>query len=167
MKYFKYLKYVLKHKWYVMLECFKIGLIGHGIRHDLSKFYPEEFIPYANFFGKIKQRRRKGGYYKPVDTGNKSFDYAWLLHQSRNRHHWQWWVVPEAGVLYPKAINKSNLKEMVCDWIGASKAQGHGISIVQWWKDNNSKMTFHLNTRKKLEKIINKMKEGKKWNKNL
>ncbi len=52
-----------------MAECFKIGLIGNGLRHDLSKFYPEEFIPYANYFNKARQRRRKGGYYKP--TPNK------------------------------------------------------------------------------------------------
>jgi len=50
MKYLKYLKYILKHKWYVMIECFKNGLIWRGLMHDLSKFLPSEFIPYANFF---------------------------------------------------------------------------------------------------------------------
>ena len=28
-----------------------------------------------------------------VDDG--SFDSAWLLHQKRNAHHWQYWVLLE------------------------------------------------------------------------
>lgn len=48
--YWKYFKYVLRHKWYVFLACLKYGLIWRGIVHDLSKFKPDEFIAYARFF---------------------------------------------------------------------------------------------------------------------
>src|SRR3972149_1962592 len=97
MKCLKSLSYLLRHKWYVMIECFKVGLFWRGIRHDISKFLPDEFIPYANFFYKKadKMKRDGTGYYKPTDTGDKAFDFAWLLHQKRNRHHWQWYLLPE------------------------------------------------------------------------
>lgn len=49
-KYWKYFKYVIRHKWYVLIECFKKGQYWRGITHDLSKFLPDEFIPYAKYF---------------------------------------------------------------------------------------------------------------------
>lgn len=158
MKYIKYLSYVIRHKYYVCIECFKVGLYWRGVMHDMSKFLPSEFIPYANFFYK-KQPRDKTGYYKPTDTGDAAFDFAWLLHQKRNRHHWQWWMLPEdnGGTKVVKMTDEY-LTEMICDWIGAGKAQGHFspkndpmLETRNWWNANNSKMTFHPETRALLE----------------
>lgn len=50
-KYLKYFNYVFRHKWFVFVECFKFGLLWQGLIHDWSKFLPDEFIAYANFFG--------------------------------------------------------------------------------------------------------------------
>ncbi len=120
MEYFKYLKYVIRHKWFVFLECCKMGLIWRGIIHDLSKFRLSEFIPYANhFYGEkegIKKGRNKSGYYKPYDTGNLFFDYAWLLHQKRNPHHWQYWILPkDDGGIKIFDMPLIYKKEMLCD----------------------------------------------------
>jgi hypothetical protein len=96
MKYLKYLWYVIKHKWFVFIECAKCGIIWRGIVHDLSKFRPSEFFAYANhFYGSKEPVRDKTGYYKPTDTGDSAFDYAWFLHQKRNPHHWQYWIMPD------------------------------------------------------------------------
>jgi len=65
-KYKQYLSYLIRHKWFVMLECFKEGLYWQGIIHDLSKFLPSKLFPYANFFYN-KKVRDKTGYYKPTD----------------------------------------------------------------------------------------------------
>src|SRR5660397_273255 len=96
--YFKYLNYVLCHKYYVALECLKAGLYWQAITHDMSKFRPSEFFPYANhFYGSTAPKEEihgKTGYYKPTDTGDEDFDFAWLLHQKRNDHHWQFWILP-------------------------------------------------------------------------
>jgi len=159
MKYWKYLKYVLRHKWYVGIECVRRGLIWRGIMHDMSKFLPSEFIPYANFFygenNDIKRGRNATGYYKPTDTGDNDFDFAWLLHQKRNRHHWQWWILPEDedGIKIIKMDDKYRT-EMLCDWIGAGKAQGHFSpkddplqETRNWWNANNHKMQLHEDTR--------------------
>lgn len=158
-RYWEYLKYVLRHKWFVSLECFKRGLIWQGIMHDMSKFLPSEFIPYAKFFyasdGSKINRRDSTGYYKPDDTGDKQFDFAWLLHQKRNRHHWQWWILPkDDGTTKCFRIPKRYVLEMICDWRGAGKAQGVPMSndpdnwaeTRNWFLKNKNKMTFHPDT---------------------
>lgn len=83
--YIRYLASLLKHKWYVFIECCKLGIPWLGIIHDLSKFLPCEFIYYArNFYGDKS----------PVDCAHsRDFDYAWLHHQKANRHHWQYWLL--------------------------------------------------------------------------
>jgi hypothetical protein len=160
MKYLKYLNYLLRHKYYVMVECFKDGLYWRGLMHDMSKFLPGEFFPYANFFNSSvgKAKRDSTGYYKPTDTGDEKFDFAWLLHQKRNKHHWQWWVLPEdEGGLKVMTIREPFLTEMLCDWVGAGKAQGKFPpkgdrfgETKKWWEANNHKMTFHPETKKEI-----------------
>jgi hypothetical protein len=131
----------------------------------LSKFLPSEFIPYANhFYGKggVKKARDDSGYYKPTDTGDKEFDFAWLLHQTRNRHHWQWWTLPEDdGGLKVLPMSAIAVKEMVCDWIGAGKAQGfvspeedRYLETRKWYQKNKSKMNLHPTTRARVEHIL-------------
>jgi hypothetical protein len=55
------------------------------------------------------------------------FDRAWLLHQHRNPHHWQHWILREDSgttkVLIPEGWY---VDEMVADWIGA------GIKVLAW-----------------------------------
>jgi len=133
-----------------MLECFKEGLYWRGIKHDWSKFRPSEFIPYARFFynpnGSKRTVRDKTGYYKPTDTGDKDFDFAWFLHQKRNDHHWQYWVMPEdeEGVkLFSMPI--VCLIEMLCDWKGAGRAQGTP-NAFDWYKANRHKLQLHEET---------------------
>lgn len=69
MKYLKYLKYILKHKYYVAVECFKMGLIWRGLVHDLSKLRLSEFGAYANYF--------YGNY--PDELTNYEKTYYWTL----------------------------------------------------------------------------------------
>ena len=159
-QYIQYMKYLLKHKWYVTIECFREGLYWRGLVHDMSKFLPSEFIPYANFF--YTKRRESSGYYKPTDTGDKKFDFAWLLHQKRNKHHWQWWVLPEDdGGLKVLCMESTYITEMICDWIGAGKAQGffspkndRYYETRIWYKQNKDKMNLHYATRAQIEREL-------------
>jgi len=161
-KYIKNFGYLLRHKWYVMKECFRQGLYWRGIMHDNSKILPSEFIPYAKFFARPIVRDTTG-YYKPTDTGDKDFDFAWLLHQKRNRHHWQWWILPEdEGGSKVLKMEEPYLTEMICDWVGAGQAQGKFSpkedkykETRAWWNANRHKMTFHHETRNKIEARLN------------
>lgn len=158
-KYVKYLGYVLRHKWYVFLECWRARIIWQGIIHDWDKFLLSEFIPYANYF--YGYPRDKTGYYKPTDTGDEEFDFAWLLHQKRNKHHWQWWILPDddGGTKILEMSTKYCI-EMLCDWRGAGKAQGYGDNTAEWYKINGKRMQLHRETRKWVEKQLGIFEEN-------
>lgn len=153
--YIRYLSYVFRHKWFVMIECFKRGIYRRGIMHDMSKLLPSEMIPYAHFFSRDKKGQRdETGYYKPTDTGDKAFDYAWLLHQKRNKHHWQWWVLPEdEGGLKILEMPDEYRKEMLSDWYGAGKALGTP-DVNKWYSANKHKMRLHPKTRAWIEEQL-------------
>lgn len=153
--YLYYLKYLLAHKWYVMLECFKEGLYLQGIIHDWNKFLPASFIPYARHFkGNILTGRNKTGYYKPQSTKDKDFDIAVFHHVQSNKHHWQYWVRPKDTSGYTLVeIPEKYIKEMICDWKGAGKAQGTP-DTNKWYKSNKKKLQLHRNTRRLIKKLL-------------
>jgi hypothetical protein len=80
-----YLKYVMRHKWYVFLACLDMGVpLLIAIFHDWDKFLPDEWFPYVHTFyapDGSKQYRESA-----------AFARAWMLHQHRNKHHWQYWI---------------------------------------------------------------------------
>lgn len=152
-KYLQNLSYLFRHKWFVLIECWKRGLYWQGITHDLSKLLPSEFFPYADYFFDYNKKnvRPKTGYYKPADTGHSAFDLAWLMHQRRNKHHWQWWVlIDENGKKKVFEMTHKYRVEMLCDWIGAGKAQG-SLGVRAWYGKNYRKMDLHPKTREWIE----------------
>jgi len=157
MKYLKYLSYLLRHKYYVTIECFKIGLYWQGIVHDLSKLRPSEFFPYVNFFysnEKEENDSRQNRYGKP-DIEDIKFDTAWLKHIHRNPHHWQHWILQkDDGENKCLPMPNKYKKEMIADWRGAGKAQGHGNNIIEWYTENRLKMIFHPTTRMLIEEEL-------------
>lgn len=153
-KYISYLKYVMRHKWFVLLACWEKGIRWRGITHDLSKFLPSEFIPYArHFYG--PDSHHKDGSHAPVgDTEDTDFYFAWLLHQKRNKHHWQWWILPlDDGGNKIMMMKRKYIEEMMCDWQGASMAQGHGKNTKEWYFKNKNKMILSKITRVRIELI--------------
>lgn len=80
-----YLKYVLRHKWFVFLACLEYRVpLWIAISHDWDKFLPDEWFPYARCFYKPNGEKQ---YNESVE-----FSRAWMLHQHRNKHHWQYWL---------------------------------------------------------------------------
>lgn len=142
--YFRYFKYVLKHKWYVMLECWKMGLIWQGIIHDISKFHPKEFFPYAHKF--------QGGDYafKYFEVEN-DFQYAWLRHQHKNKHHWNYWIVNQIKK-DALPMPEKYVKEMVSDWKAMGKMFGDTAEDFYW--KNKEKMILHYITIGMVLKIL-------------
>jgi hypothetical protein len=163
-KHLRYFRYIVRHKWFVFLAGCELGIPFLAAMHDNSKFRPSEWRPYANFFygPKAVQRRDSTGYYKPTDTGDAVFDFAWLLHQKRNKHHWQWWVLPEdnGGVKVLPMADKYR-REMLADWWGAGRAQGKRApkddpwrETRAWYMANSQKMRLHLETKLWIEQQI-------------
>ena len=127
--YFKYLSFLVRHKWYVFIECWKEGIWWRGVTHDLSKLRPSEFFPYAEHFYGTKD--------------NSDIDFAWLLHQKRNKHHWQWWLLTEdEGETKALSMADEYMKEMFCDWKGAGKVVDE-LDIKKWYIKNKNNMCLH------------------------
>lgn len=143
MIYLRYLKTLLTHKFYVGVACFKMGLYWQGLIHDWSKFSPLEFVTYAKrFSGGINTGRDKSGYYDP--TKDVRFKYAWCHHYHHNPHHWQYWAIPKDNLdgepeFELLDIPEKYLKEMLCDWHGASKAY-KGKGMIHFWENNKTKL---------------------------
>lgn len=143
MKHLRYLRYVLIHKWYVLIECCKLGVPIRGLLHDLSKFRPDEWFPYAHFF-----------YGKPDE---ERFNKAWLLHIHRNPHHYQYWILRhDNGLDSQIEMPLVYRKEMVADWVGAGKAQGKRgeNECAQWYLENKFNMAMERQTRTWVEKRL-------------
>jgi len=159
--YWQYLRYVLRHKWYVFKECRKSGITWRGLIHDFSKFRPSEFIPYARYFyGRYPEYSVYEGttikhprlFKEDVD---RRFDKAWLLHIHRNPHHWQFWLLQEDdGVQKNIAIPIKYLKEMVCDWRGAGMAIAGEDNTLEWYEKNKHIINLKRINRKWVEKAI-------------
>lgn len=152
----KYGWYLNKHRFFVMMACFKRGMFWRGLVHDLSKYGSKEFLQYAYHFYKDKRPKRDStGYYKPTDTGNLVFEMAWLHHVHNNKHHWQYFCIP-VNLNENKFYDMPDryIKEMICDWRGAHRAQNTEGTIKDWYYKNKYKLCFSTNTRKRIEELL-------------
>ena len=157
--YLKNFKHIVKHKWYILLECWSVGLYWHGITHDISKFFPSEFVGYSeNFFGDkldlaLKARIRFGVYcneelpigWLPEDR----FAVAWLLHQHRNKHHWDYWVKSDNK---PVPMPIRYVKQMVCDWRAMSRQ--FGGTAHQFYQEKQDGIILHTQTKKAISEQL-------------
>ena len=154
MKYYKYLKYLVRHIWFVRKACWSKGLYWQGLVHDLSKWRLDEFIPYANALAN-PPKGDEVGHYDSTDSGNKKLDYARQLHYKRNPHHWQFWAIPmDNGELKLWEIPHKFRLEMLCDWWGISMALGKEGKSKTWYQENKNNLQFHPETRKWIEKNV-------------
>lgn len=141
--FFKYLKYLLKHRWYVFVECCKLGIPWRGLIHDISKFLPDEWIPYMRHF------------YMPHITRPEwktQYNIAWLKHQNRNRHHWQYWLLwKDSGKVLPQEMPMRYRKEMLADWRGAGRAITGRDDTREFYLKNKDNITLAPETKRWIE----------------
>jgi len=152
-RHWSYLKYVIRHKWFVLMASKRIGAsLCLALIHDKSKFRPSEWWPYAETF------------YKP--DGSKQYDeteefnLAWLLHQNRNPHHWQHWLLKmDSGDVLAIEMPRRYALEMVADWMGSGRAITGRWEYAEWYAKNREKIVLHDNTRKTVEWILFKSEQ--------
>jgi len=141
-RHLRYAKYIVRHRWFVFVACCRMGVPWLGITHDLSKLRWSEWKPYADSF------------YGPERTPDvqAAFDLAWLLHQNRNKHHWQFWMLPEddgGTKLIP--MPDRYRREMVADWTGAGQAITGRKDWRPWYIANRAIIQLHADTRAWIE----------------
>ena len=138
----KYLKTILKHKYYVFIYCCKLNIIWRGIIHDLSKFNPKELFVSAKYFnGKISPisaKKIKNGYSK-----------AWLHHKGCNRHHVEYWLDVTGGELHAIKPDWKDVLEMLADWMSATKVYDNGDykKSVEYWNNRKDRHFMHPATK--------------------
>lgn len=143
-----YLWYVVRHKWFVFKASRVTGMsIWRALVHDMSKFLPDEWFPYSCTFYK------SDGSKQYVETDD--FNMAWLKHQHRNKHHWQYWVLTfDDGGSSPVEMPLKYIREMVADWIGAGLAITGRCEVEEWYGKNKDKMALTPRTRRCVETLI-------------
>ena len=126
-----YLKYVLRHKWFVLIECWKEGLIWQGIAHDMSKFSRAEWNAYVDKFFRDKF---------PSSVVDTQFKMAWQHHFMNNPHHWDYWcheeIVHRPGSIIeiePVLMGYEEVLEMICDWRAMSRARSSKRVAERTW----------------------------------
>ncbi len=162
-KHFQYLKYIIRHKWFVFLACRRCGVsLWRSIIHDWSKFLPCEWFAYVNeFYGdwkKIKETEpddfRYWGYRQPIIA---AFNKAWNHHQKVNKHHWQYWLLTndcDSPKHSPLQMPEKYAREMVADWWGAGRAITGKWEALNWYNQNNKQILLSDYTREFVEKLL-------------
>ena len=120
--------------------------------HDESKYSPEEYDAYDNYFyGKNRTS-------EVVEEFNK----AWLHHIHRNPHHWQHYVLindetDEGIVALDMPYNR--IVEMICDWWSFSWSTGNLYEIFDWYDQHKDHIRLSNSTRVIVENILDKIKK--------
>lgn len=153
----KYIWTTIKHKWYVFNSGLKLNVpIWQLIVHDLSKFnIKRETVHYGRQFFGTKD--------DPI-----GFSYAWNHHQKNNKHHWEYWIPASGRNTNPLPMPRRYAREMVADWLGASKAyEGeypNSLNSWKWYQSNFQRIKIHLETRiyiiMLLEQYFSKLNRG-------
>lgn len=157
MRHVQYLRYLVRHKWFVFVAGLRVGgiPIWRLVIHDWSKFMPCEWCPYAAFFygnlpdwDRAKIEQPTYPYAKTKQGARDSFDRAWLHHQHLNPHHWQHWTLREdSGVVKVLEMPERLWREMVADWIGAGRAITGKWEAAQWYAKNRDIIQLAPQTR--------------------
>jgi hypothetical protein len=147
-----YLKYLLRHKFYVFVAGVYVGVNWWQLLiHDWQKFTPMEWFGYAHTFYATEGRRRA---YNEADN---TLQYAWNHHQKHCKHHWQYWVLTwDRGDRETLRIPKKYVREMFADWCGAGKAITGKWDINEWYAKNIDKMMLHDEAREELKRLLSR-----------
>jgi hypothetical protein len=168
-KHFKYLDYVIRHKYFVFVAGLKTKApLWRLLIHDWSKFMPSEWLPYTEFFYgdhhdfcyKCGEHVRRHDflpckYYRTKDA----FDRAWLHHLHLNPHHWQHWVLRmDSGDTLVLNMPEKLIREMVADWMGAGRAITGRWEAYDWYQKNKDKMQMTEDTRSMVECLLEEVR---------
>lgn len=163
-KHWMYFRYVARHKWYVFLAGLRYGVpLRQLLVHDLSKFRPDEWGPYAEWFygydggsWHVAMKHCEGC---RIDSERRqvAFLEAFLRHLHRNPHHWQHWVLTPDAVDRPArafAMPERYVREMVADWEGAGRAITGRVETATWYATRGPRDKLHPDTRALVEDLL-------------
>jgi len=149
---------ITRHRHQVIRNCYHAGILWQGLRHDLSKYSPTEFIPGAKYYQGDRspnaEEREVNGY-----------SVAWLHHQGRNKHHFEYWqdYHPQTRMKQPVKMPLRYVKEMFCDRVAASKIY-YGKEYTEdmplaYYEKGKYCRVIHPETSELIESLLRMLKE--------
>lgn len=146
-------KTITRHRHMVIKHCKKAGIFWQGLRHDLSKYSPAEFIPGAKYYLGTRSPNE-------AERNDIGYSTAWLHHKGRNRHHYEYWqdYNPKTKKMEPVEMPIKYFKELFCDRVAASKIyQGKNYTNahpLEYFTRAKDRILIHENTKALLEKAL-------------
>ena len=149
---------ITKHRHVVIKHCRKAGIFWQGLRHDLSKYTPTEFIPSAKYYT---------GTRSPNEGERELYGYslAWIHHKGRNKHHFEYWTdySPVSKVVEPVKMPMRYVAEMFCDRVAAGKIYNGDKytdkSPVEYFMRAKGRRVIHPETSDLLEELLTMLAE--------
>lgn len=154
----KHFKTITKHRHEVIKNCKKAGILSQGLRHDLSKYSPAEFIPGAKYYF---------GNRSPNEGERNEYGYssAWMHHKGRNRHHFEYWTDYNINTkrVEPVEMPLKYVVEMFCDRVAASKiynpeTYNDGYPL-QYFLRSKGRRVIHENTSELIEELLTMLRD--------
>ena len=149
---------ITKHRHLVIKHCRKAGVFWQGLRHDLSKYSPTEFLQGIKYYT---------GKRSPNEGERAEYGYstAWMHHKGRNRHHFEYWTDynPVSKLVEPVEMPVKYVAEMFCDRVAAGKIyNGKNYtdqSPLQYFLKAKHRRVIHKNTSDLLESLLTMLSE--------
>lgn len=149
---------ITKHRHLVILHCAKAGILWQGLRHDLSKYSPTEFLRGARYYQ---------GTRSPNEAEREDYGYslAWIHHKGRNRHHFEYWTDynPKTKVVEPVKMPYRYVAEMFCDRMAASKIYNgdsyKDADSIEYFLRGKARRVIHPETSDEIEFLLRMLAE--------
>ena len=144
---------ITRHRHKVIAHCKKAGILWQGLRHDLSKYSPTEFIPGVKYYQGNRSPNEK-------EREILGYSLAWLHHKGRNRHHFEYWTDynPVEKKVMPVKMPARFLVEMFCDRIAAAQTYNKEAYTsdmpLNYFLKGKGQMLMHPETSRLLEKLL-------------
>ena len=157
-RFFGHLHTVTRHRHIVIKNCARAGILWQGLKHDLSKYSPTEFIPGVKYYTGDRSpnegERRDLGYSK-----------AWIHHKGRNKHHFEYWqdISIQTHKYEYMSMPYRYVAEMFCDRVAASKIY-RGKEYVDsdplnYFVGRHAKSIMNPETARDLEELLSMLAE--------
>ena len=163
MKAWKHFCTITRHRHQVIRHCWQAGILWQGLRHDLSKYSPTEFLVGCKYYqGNMSPNN--------AERVARGYSSAWLHHKGRNKHHMEYWIdysVDKEKGICGMEIPVKYVVEMYIDRVSAAKNYQKGAytdrSPLEYYENGKSIHILHPNTRELLERLLTMLaEEGEK-----
>lgn len=149
---------ITKHRYIVIKHCKKAGILWQGLRHDLSKYSPAEFLPGIKYY--TGKRSPNEG-----ERAENGYSLAWIHHKGRNKHHFEYWTDynPASKLVEPVEMPVKYVAEMFCDRVAAGKIYNGDKytddSPLEYFMKAKHRRVIHPKTSDLLESLLVMLKD--------